>query len=201
MLDCVGDGVPVRRPERQRLEDEHIERPLQHVALDGRPSALRHAQEDNLGERRCQRVRRSSSSQPRAASAIIVSVGCLSPVEGNALPPNTKRLATSCAWQYELRTPSFGLTLMRAVPLSWIEPPSGRRRAGCPAPVERPGCPAVDALVPRPSPPRVPLAGGRASGAPGPPGNPAGVTGPGITSPPALRNSSSAFCWKSSINL
>src|SRR5439155_26171236 len=120
-------------------------------------------------------------SQPRAVSAIIVSVGCLSPVDGKALPPNTYRFAMSCVWQNEFRTPSFGFTLIRAVPTSWIDPPSGRRR------------PALAFAR---------CGAGPASGARGPPGKPAGaVTGPGKISPPALRNSSSAFCWKSSISL
>ena len=30
----------------------------------------------------------------------------------------------SCVWQCELRTPSRALTLMRAVPTSWIDEPS-----------------------------------------------------------------------------
>ena len=37
----------------------------------------------------------------------------------------------SWVWQNELSTPSPGFSLIRAVPTSWIDPPSGRRRAGC----------------------------------------------------------------------
>jgi hypothetical protein len=43
VLDRVGDGVPVRGPQRQRLEHEHVEGPLEHVPLDRRCPALRHA--------------------------------------------------------------------------------------------------------------------------------------------------------------
>jgi hypothetical protein len=57
-------------------------------------------------------------SHPRAASAINVNVGCLSPVDGNAFPPNTNKFFTSCVWQNEFNTPSFGLALIRAVPTS-----------------------------------------------------------------------------------
>ena len=53
---------PCAGPERQRLQHQHIERSLQHVALDGRTPPLRHAQEDNLVESLCQRS--LSGSQP-----------------------------------------------------------------------------------------------------------------------------------------
>src|SRR4051812_48571858 len=52
MLDGVGDGVAVRGAERQRLEHQDVERPLEHVAFDGRRPAPGHAPEDNLVERR-----------------------------------------------------------------------------------------------------------------------------------------------------
>ena len=42
MLDGVGDGVAVRRSERERLEDQQVERPLEQFALNGRISAFRH---------------------------------------------------------------------------------------------------------------------------------------------------------------
>ena len=108
--------MSVCRPECQRLQHEYIESPLKHVSMDRLSSAPGHAQEDNLVERARQELRLEGVggwkletgsyrvleikwSHPRAVSAIIVRVGCLSPVDGNALPPKTYRLAMSCAWQ------------------------------------------------------------------------------------------------------
>ena len=42
LLDGVGDGVAVRRPERQRFQDQQIERALEQLALHRRVSAFRH---------------------------------------------------------------------------------------------------------------------------------------------------------------
>ena len=44
--------------------------------------------------------------------------GMLIAGRGKALPPKTYRFGISCVWQNELRTPSFGETLIRAVPTS-----------------------------------------------------------------------------------
>ena len=42
VLDGVGDGVAVRGADRQRLEDQQVERPLEQFALNRRISAFRH---------------------------------------------------------------------------------------------------------------------------------------------------------------
>src|SRR5262249_1828606 len=41
-LDGVGDGVAMRRPKREGAEDQHVERALQHFALERRSVSFRH---------------------------------------------------------------------------------------------------------------------------------------------------------------
>jgi hypothetical protein len=42
VLDRVGDRVPVGGADRQRLEDQQVERPLEQFTLNRRISAFRH---------------------------------------------------------------------------------------------------------------------------------------------------------------
>ena len=42
MLDGVGDGMAVRRPDRDGLQDEQVERALEHLSLYGLGTTFRH---------------------------------------------------------------------------------------------------------------------------------------------------------------
>src|SRR5688572_17370251 len=53
MSDGVRDRVAVRGADGERLQDEHVERPLEELALHRWITSLRHTPQDNLPENAC----------------------------------------------------------------------------------------------------------------------------------------------------